>query len=357
VWSEWVAARVVDGFAKRYRLGGGRAVRVLQRLLGAARAAQPELERAAAAGQDQAKGLREVLNRSTNRVAPEDAPELVSRLRAVVAELGRLRDVAPSRARAAEELAWEAEALLHRRFARRRGQGWLPGLHRFLFEEFPAALRRNGGLFLLCSALFWLPFIGVGFGAALDPEFCDRMLPPAMRGALADWYRHPESRSASDNSQMAGFYVLNNVGIALRAAGAGVLGGIGTAWVLVTNGISLGAGFGFAAREGFLGNLLRYTCGHSAWELTAIVVSGTAGMRLGVALLAPGDDTRAGSLRRAGPDVARLAGGAAAMLLVAASIEGFWSATLFSDWLKIGFAAVQLVLVVVWLGGFAGRRR
>jgi hypothetical protein len=43
------------------------------------------------------------------------------------------------------------------------------------------------------------------------------------------------------------------------------------------------------------------------------------------------------------------------MLLVAASIEGFWSGWVLPDWVKAVFAGVQVVLVVVWLGGFARR--
>jgi uncharacterized membrane protein SpoIIM required for sporulation len=173
---------------------------------------------------------------------------------------------------------------------------------------------------------------------------------------MAANYSSSLERGATGNLEMAGFYVLNNVGIALRALGSGLLGCVATAWVLVFNGLKIGAVAGFLASQGEGGNLLRYTSGHSAWELTATVISGGAGFKLGWALIAPGESTRLGSLRKVAPSVIRLAAGVTAMLLVAASIEGFWSARDLPDSVRTVFAVVNVVIVGGWLGGI-GRRR
>lgn len=354
VWSEWVASRVVDAFVRRYRVSSPTPTRTLQRLIADARTVQPELERAAGAGVDEGRVLQRLLA-DGGRLSPTQASAFVWSLRAVVAELGRLRQVSPGRARAAEQALWQAEGVLRSA----RPSGWalpLAAVHQFLLVEFPAALRRSSGWFALANALFWGPFFLCAAGAAYDPAFADRLLSPEMR-AMEDAYLNPTSRSADDNAQMAGFYVLNNVGIALRAAAAGVFGGIGTAWVLVGNGVAIGSFTGYLASVGGLGNLLRFTSGHSAWELTAITVAGAAGFRLGAALVSPGALTRGAAVLAAGPDVLRLAGGAAAMLVVAAAIEGFWSGWLLPDAVKIAFALVQVVLVVLWLSGVARRAR
>jgi hypothetical protein len=47
--------------------------------------------------------------------------------------------------------------------------------------------------------------------------------------------------------------------------------------------------------------------------------------------------------------VFRLVVGAAAMLFVAAAIEGFWSASPIPFPLKLAFGFVQIVLVAAWL--------
>ena len=125
---------------------------------------------------------------------------------------------------------------------------------------------------------------------------------------------------------------------------------------MVYNGAYLGTVFGylFAMGRGF--NLLVFTSGHSAWELTGIVLAGTAGLRLGWALLVTDGRTRGASLRASGPALARLVSGAATLILVAAVIEGFWSASPIPWWLKLGFGALQFPVVIAWLA-LGGRGR
>ena len=65
-----------------------------------------------------------------------------------------------------------------------------------------------------------------------------------------------------------------------------------------------GVYLGYLTAVGNGGNLLAYVCGHSAWELTAIVVSGTAGLRLGWSLVdgwSPSQVPVSHRMRRPGP--------------------------------------------------------
>ncbi len=355
VWGEWVAGRVADRFTERYQVRGPTALRTLQLLAAAARAEAPEVERAARSGRDDARALEAILAGGPTRVTTAEAPELVARFRNLVGELGRLRAGASARAHEAEALALSAHGVLYRDAPRGGGAG-PRALRTLLLDEFPAALRANARWLLLSTALFVVPLALGAWGAWSDPRFADAVIPREQQELLGEAFREATPRTPEENAAMAGFYVENNVGIALRAAAGGVLGGVVTAWTLVFNGLSIGAFAGWIAREGALGNFLRFVSGHSAWELTAVVVAGTAGLRLGAALLVPGGRTRAASLREAGPDVLRLALGSAAMLAVAATIEGFWSANELPDPVRITFALVQVVLVAAWLGG-ARRRR
>ena len=96
--------------------------------------------------------------------------------------------------------------------------------------------------------------------------------------------------------------------------------------------------------------------GHSPWELTGVTVSGTAGLRLGWALIETSGRTRTASLKAAGPGLVYLVCGATGLLLVAASIEAFWSAGPFGLRGKLVFGAIQVVVVATWLG-LSGRSR
>jgi uncharacterized membrane protein SpoIIM required for sporulation len=89
---------------------------------------------------------------------------------------------------------------------------------------------------------------------------------------------------------------------------------------------------------------------HAAFELTAIVLAGAAGLRIGRALLAPLRQTRVQSLIAASQQSVVLLYGLAAMLLIAAAIEAFWSsATWLPVSVKYGVAALCWITVLAYL--------
>src|SRR5262249_45524096 len=158
-------------------------------------------------------------------------------------------------------------------------------------------------------------------GARASGAFAAEVLPESMIEEMEEMYSKPSVRSGGENVRMAGFYVNNNVGIAFRCFATGALFGLGSVVFLVYNGLLMGAVSGMLARTGQGMNLLTFCCGHSFFELTAIVISGAAGLRMGYALVSTGGRTRWGSLRRCADELVQLVSGAALMLLVAALIE------------------------------------
>ena len=97
-----------------------------------------------------------------------------------------------------------------------------------------------------------------------------------------------------------------------------MLFGLGSVFFLVYNGLTIGAVAGLVTAAGHGKNLLTFTCTHGAFELTAIVISATAGMVMGYALVDTRGRTRFGSLRAHARDIVYLVMGAALMLAVAA---------------------------------------
>jgi uncharacterized membrane protein SpoIIM required for sporulation len=229
------------------------------------------------------------------------------------------------------------------------------GLLRTVAAEFPQEVRRQWVFFSLALVLFYGPFL-VGFvGSLIDPAFAARILPPAQLEEVERMYSSDLGRSAGGDVTMAGFYVWNNVGIAFRCFATGAFAGLGSVFYLVYNGLLIGTIGGYLAAVGLGGNLLQFVAGHTAWELTGVVVAGTAGLRLGWAMIVTEGRTRVGSLREAGPSLYRLVLGAAALLLVAALIEGFWSASPMPGPVKLVFGVVQIAIVTAWLV-LGGRR-
>jgi uncharacterized membrane protein SpoIIM required for sporulation len=110
------------------------------------------------------------------------------------------------------------------------------------------------------------------------------------------------------------------------------------------------------SNAGYGGNILTFMCGHAPFELTAIVISGAAGIRMGYALVATEGRTRLGSLRASAREIGAMVLGAAAMLVIAAGIEGFWSPSGLPPPVKWTASAVFTLGVTAFLL-FAGRSK
>jgi uncharacterized membrane protein SpoIIM required for sporulation len=114
---------------------------------------------------------------------------------------------------------------------------------------------------------------------------------------------------------------------------------------------------GYLTQVGFGETFWSFVAGHSAPELLAIVLSGAAGLRLGLAIISPGSATRRAALVAAAKPAVRLMYGAALMFVLAAFVEAFWSPnTLVALEVKVGAGlAGWLAFVLYFL--LAGRSR
>jgi uncharacterized membrane protein SpoIIM required for sporulation len=232
----------------------------------------------------------------------------------------------------------------------------LPTLWRYVSYEFPVALRRNWKYFVASLLLFGVP-LALGIVIAMTTrDGALEIVPAAQLQGMVDAYSSgfDDGRATGIDAGMAGFYVYNNVGIAFRCFATGILYGAGSIFFLVYNGLVIGTVTGYVAQAGFGGNILTFMCGHGPFELTAIVISGAAGLRMGYSLVDTGGRTRVGSLRQSAPDIARMIVGAAVMLFIAAGIEAFWSPSAAPPPVKWAFSAAFSILVTGFLV-FAGR--
>ncbi|NIP95086.1 MAG: stage II sporulation protein M [Akkermansiaceae bacterium] len=150
------------------------------------------------------------------------------------------------------------------------------------------------------------------------------------------------------------FYIYNNIGIDFMTFAGGILGGLGTIFFMVFNGVHIGAATGYAHYACRPDTFYSFVAGHSSFELIAAVISGTAGMVLGMAILKPGRKTRRQAVVDAGRSALPLILGAASMTFLAACIEGFWSAQPLEPLLKYAVGVLFWILLGLYLV-FAGR--
>lgn len=240
----------------------------------------------------------------------------------------------------------------YRTLERRISGGW-ERLAQMVFKEFPQAVREERGLFWFCMVMFWGPFLFLASWTPFDPEWAMSILGPDGMIQMEMMYGKDTSphdymrEEFGSNFGMFAFYIWNNVGIDLRTFAGGLLGGVGSIIIMLFNGAHLGAAVGYVHHACNPETFYAFVAGHSAPELMGVVISGMAGMRLGLSLVKPGPYDRKTALVLGGRRALILIAGAALMTAFAAVIEGFWSANPFPPLMRY---AVGILMWVVTLG-------
>ena len=228
----------------------------------------------------------------------------------------------------------------------------------FFLAAFPALVREEWRLVCAAALLFFGPLAALTAVLQFFPEFVHYLLAPDQIAALHQMYdpanKRLGMREADTNLLMFGYYIWNNVKIGFQTFAGGILAGVGTVWFLAANAVILGAAAGYLTQIGFSQTFWSFVAGHSPFELSAIVLAGAAGLRLGLAVIAPGRRSRKTSLVAAAQPAVRIMYGAAVMFTAAAFVEAFWSpltAVSFGVKIAVGIGGWMLVLGYFLLAG------
>ncbi|MCU7650553.1 stage II sporulation protein M [Pseudomonas piscis] len=231
----------------------------------------------------------------------------------------------------------------------------------FLLAGFPRLVRQEWRLVTIASLLFFVSLLGIGLLVYLYPELIYSLISQQqvseMRGMYDPAAGHlgrAVERASSEDWVMFGYYIMHNIGIAFQTFASGLLFGLGSVFFLVFNGLIIGAIGGHLTQIGFGQTFWPFVIGHGAFELTAIALSGAAGLKLGWALIAPGRLPRGEALLQAARISVQLVYGVIVFLLIAAFIEAYWSSMTWpASWVKysVGTALWALVLSYLALAG------
>lgn len=250
----------------------------------------------------------------------------------------------------------------HHFLYQRRGLN-LGRLYTFLMYEFPIAVRKEKKVMLWALASFVVPalvvFLIIHFYPTAAYSFIDEWTLTRFESMYepGDEDRLGLSRDSESDVAMFGLYILNNISIALRSFAGGLIAGVGAVFTSVFNGVYLGVIFSHLQNVGYATKTLYpFVITHGAFELTAIVISCGAGMRMGLSLLFPGRYRRGESIARATKNLVPIVIGFVVMLIIAAFIEAFWSAINMPNSIKYIVGSVCWVLVIAYFL-LAGRGR
>jgi uncharacterized membrane protein SpoIIM required for sporulation len=231
----------------------------------------------------------------------------------------------------------------------------------FMLAGFPRLVRQEWRLVAAAALLFFGPLLGLIALLQYFPDFVHYLLSPAQIASFHEMYdpgnRRVGMRESDTSMMLFGYYIWNNVRIGFQTFAGGMLAGVGTAWFLGANGVILGAVSGYLTQVGYHETFWSFVAGHSSFELLAIVLSGAAGFKLGLAIIAPGNSSRKAALMAAARPAVRIMYGAAVMFFAAAFVEAFWSPIT-----EVGFSTKIIVGITGWVillvyFAFAGRSR
>lgn len=259
-----------------------------------------------------------------------------ARYRAVVSDLAFVRTQGASEELVAylNELAGRAHGILY--VSQRSG---MKGLLAFLMRDYPC-LFRSVVRFPLCAMLLFV--IGLGVGVYLtytNPVAAGHWVPPQI----------------ADPAGASSYIMTNNMKVGILSFAAGISAGLLTAYLMVSNGIMLGAvAAGLPAAKRMA--LWTFVAPHGVIELVAIFICGGAGLMIGAAMIAPGNVRRVDAIRLASGKAIRLFAGTLPMFIVAGIIEGFVSPSSLPAVGKFVFSGVTALALVMYLG-FAGREK
>jgi uncharacterized membrane protein SpoIIM required for sporulation len=182
----------------------------------------------------------------------------------------------------------------------------------------------------ISALLLLIPAVALGIAVYRRPDLILTLVDSRTAAEYESMYNPSNEvigrvRDAGSNWWMFGFYIMHNIGIAFESYVTGVIFGIGSVLYLAFNGAFGGAIAGYVASSGYAGTFFPFIATHAAFELTAIVFCGAAGLKIGRAVLLPGRARRVTALQEAARETSVIVFGSAVMLVIAAAIEAFFS--------------------------------
>jgi uncharacterized membrane protein SpoIIM required for sporulation len=279
------------------------------------------------------------------KLAPAEIDELVALYQRASAHLSHARAAYhdPGLTMRLTTLVTRASGVIYR--ARSR-----PGnaITAFFAWRFPATVYQSGRFIAASAALLLVPAIVMGVWLGTSDSARDVAAPEAVREAYIE--EDFESYYSSDSAtNFATQVTVNNIQVALIAFAGGVLAGIPTVVTMAFNGANIGVAGGLFADAGQLDRFFGLILPHGLLELTAVVIAGAAGLRVGWAVIAPGDRSRSEALGIEARRAVLIALGLIVAFVVAGFIEGFVTGRGVPTALRIGIGVAAELAFVLWI--------
>lgn len=216
----------------------------------------------------------------------------------------------------------------------------------FLVHGFPTMLRKESLLFFISTGLFTLSFLFSFFFTILRPDYALSFVPAQYVEAI----QNGVEGSVDFNYSIASVAIFtNNIQVGILAFTLGITLGVGTVYVLVTNGFMLGTLAALSINSGSGYIFWALIVPHGVPELFCIFVCGGAGLLIARSMLFPGLLSRRESFVKGGKKALFLLLGTIPLFVLAGLTEGYFTPLPIDPLWKYIVSVVWLFILLIYI--------
>lgn len=225
-------------------------------------------------------------------------------------------------------------------------------LRTFATVTFPSAVWGIRRFILVAFLLMAVPWLVMTVWLAISPAAFEASAPEAVREAYIeeDFEAYYSSQPAQD---FASQVFTNNVRVAALAFAAGILLCVVTAAILAYNGAMVGIAGGLFTHVGQADRFWGLILPHGLLELSAVIVAGAAGLRIGWTVIDPGDRRRLTAIAEEGRRMGAVLLGLVVAFLLAALVEAYVTGQPWPTSARVGIGVIVVTVFWGWVIHFA----
>lgn len=225
----------------------------------------------------------------------------------------------------------------------------------FIVADIPKEIRRSWLPVLLAMSMFMVPAAATYVLILQKPERADRFVGIGMKLRAEEGIKRKKEGKGyievGSFSQpiLASGVITNNIRVSAMAFASGITAGIGTALVLITNGVSISSSVAYYHTKDILDLILLFIAPHGVLELFAVFLTGGGGFLIAAAILFPKHRSRKQAFIENGKRAVTLLAGAVLLMFIAGVIEGNVSPRVWPVQWKTWFSIATAVFLIGYI--------
>jgi uncharacterized membrane protein SpoIIM required for sporulation len=267
--------------------------------------------------------LKKVEQKRLKSLKAGEIRELASLYRSVAADLARARtqQLGNTLIQSLQSLTTRAYTQIYQGSRRQEWQA----AKEFYHWGFPAVIQQTFPYIAVATGMFLFGALVAWWYAWQDPGFMSLIVPESLISRVRDKHELWMGSIVGVEPLASSSIMINNISVSFGAVAGGITAGLYTTYLMIFNGLSIGAIGTLVGQNNLAYPFWAFVFPHGSLELPAIFFAGGAGLLIARAILFPGKYRRRDAIKFYGSLAAQLVFGIVPMLIIAGTIEGFFS--------------------------------